>query len=205
MDDISCKKSINQLPISYEEHKIISCKTVESVDYTVIDVNTAFEKPICLSRDKVEGKKVIEVLSDITQGKFDRIEYYGEIGLTEISKQLEQEQIKADKIFEEKNWVKFKISFMETTGFDIEEMEEIFLDFEVTLKDSIEELEEAIKKEAFEEIHIIGHKLKGTSANLRVSSIAELGEKLDYNAKNNDIENCIKIFEALKKESKNNK
>jgi two-component system CheB/CheR fusion protein len=60
-------------------HEIICDESGKPVDYKYIDVNNAFERITGLTREKVKGKRVLEVLPE-TEDFF--IDHYGEVALT---------------------------------------------------------------------------------------------------------------------------
>ena len=63
-------------------HKIIVDNEGKPVDYVFLEVNNAFEKMTGLTREKIIGKKVTEVLKGIENDPADWIGKYGKVALT---------------------------------------------------------------------------------------------------------------------------
>jgi two-component system, chemotaxis family, CheB/CheR fusion protein len=76
------KNLFENMTSCFAYHKIILDEKGFPDDYIFINVNSAFEKSIGLTRNDVIGKKITELLPDIKSDTFDWIGIYGKIALT---------------------------------------------------------------------------------------------------------------------------
>ena len=90
MNDDFYKKLIEELPTGYAYHKIICDEAGIPCDYEFIEVNSAFEALTGLKGSDIIGRKITEVLPDITKSEFDWIKFYGEIAINGEKKVFEQ-------------------------------------------------------------------------------------------------------------------
>ena len=67
------------------------------------------------------------------------------------------------------------------------------------LPDELERLKEAIEKRDIENIRAISHKIKGTSANLKMDEISSIAKQMELKAKSGDVD-VMELFERLKEE-----
>ncbi|HSK09003.1 MAG TPA: ATP-binding protein, partial [Vicinamibacterales bacterium] len=67
------------LPIGYARHRMVCDERGEPIDYLFLEANKAFEDATGLGRQEVLGKRVTEVIPDITTT--DLIERYGRVAL----------------------------------------------------------------------------------------------------------------------------
>jgi len=70
---------VNQMQLGLAVHKIILNKKGEAVDYLFLDVNPAYERITGLKKERVIGRRVLEVLPNIEK---IWIEKYGNVALT---------------------------------------------------------------------------------------------------------------------------
>lgn len=61
------------------------------------------------------------------------------------------------------------------------------------------EINVAVESKDFESLRLLGHKLKGASANLRINKIAALASELENEAPNKDIKKCSEIVAKIKR------
>ena len=59
-------------------------------------------------------------------------------------------------------------------------------------------INDAIESNNFEELSRLTHTLKGSSGNLRITSIYELSIKLEKSAVKQDADECVRFFIKLK-------
>jgi PAS domain S-box-containing protein len=91
---------LENLPDGFARHQILIDSNGNPVDYLFLDVNPAFEKMTGLTRDRVIGKKVTEVLPEIENSHFDWIGTYGKVALTGESIRFEQYSESFDRWYE---------------------------------------------------------------------------------------------------------
>lgn len=84
------KAIIKNMPSAFAYHKVIFDENKKPVNYVFLDVNKKFTELTGLKKENVINKKATEVLSDITEGSFDWIQFYGQLSLTGGSKTLEE-------------------------------------------------------------------------------------------------------------------
>jgi PAS domain S-box-containing protein len=80
---------MENLPDAYAYHQIILDDRGDPVDYTFLEVNSAFEEMTRLKRENIIGKKVTEVLPGIERAEFDWIGTYGRVALSSESIRFE--------------------------------------------------------------------------------------------------------------------
>src|SRR6056297_3516230 len=84
------KALIKNMPSAFAHHKVIFDENEKPINYIFLDVNKKFTELTGLKKENVINKKATEVLSDITEGSFDWIQFYGQLSLTGGSKTLEE-------------------------------------------------------------------------------------------------------------------
>lgn len=75
---------------------------------------------------------------------------------------------------------------------------EFFTEYMEFLPEAIEELETAIGQNDFEELKKIAHKLKGSSANLRIEILTQLSLELEEQASKGDNKACVELLTEIK-------
>jgi len=73
---------ITNHPDAFAYHQIVTDENGNPVDYIFLEINQAFEEMTGLKRTDVIGRKVTEILPDITKSKFDWIGTYGQVALS---------------------------------------------------------------------------------------------------------------------------
>jgi len=91
----------------------------------------------------------------------------------------------------------FKQIFMVKSGFDIEETEEIFLNFKNSYLEHLDNLVDAISANDFQSVKKIAHQLKGSSGNLRIEPIMNLADELEVSSTKEDFNNINLITQEL--------
>lgn len=81
---------LENMPDAFAYHQIVTDPDGNPIDYIFLNANPAFEKMTGLARDRIIGKKVTEVLPDITKASFDWIGTYGGVALTGAKIKFEQ-------------------------------------------------------------------------------------------------------------------
>ena len=122
--------------------------------------------------------------------------------LLKISKYIKVEN-KTDKLEEKISKREHDIGFIineivAAFGFTKEEATNLLAQFMVEMQKTIKELESLIENNDVENLKKIAHKLKGSSANLRVQKITELSEKLEKEIAKEDKDSCIKTVDEMK-------
>jgi PAS domain S-box-containing protein len=84
---------------AYAYHRLLTDDTGKPVDYEYLDVNPAFLSIIGLSREAVIGKKVTKIIPGIEKDEVNWIEFFGEVALTQQSKQVKQHSAVLNKWF----------------------------------------------------------------------------------------------------------
>jgi PAS domain S-box-containing protein len=87
----------NQLTSGFALHKIVCNQKGEVVDYIFEDVNPMFEKLTGLNKEKILGKRVLEIMPN-TESYW--IEKYGEVAKTMVPTMFENYSKELDKFFE---------------------------------------------------------------------------------------------------------
>ena len=85
-------------------------------------------------------------------------------------------------------------AFIHNTGLKKDEANELFTDFISYLPKHLEALKDFIAQKDFEKVSKLAHGLKGSSGNLRITSIYELAVLLEEAAIRQDKEACERIF-----------
>ena len=83
------KQLIEESSIGYAYHKIICDDHGSPCDYEFIEVNAAFERFTGLICSDIVGRKITEILPDITKSDFDNIRFYGDIAINGGKKEFE--------------------------------------------------------------------------------------------------------------------
>lgn len=86
---------------------------------------------------------------------------------------------------------------LKETGLEKDDAISLYNDFSNNFIKTKKLLEESINKNNFKNIQSIAHKLKGTSANLRICSISDLALKLEIAAKSSQSNLCIDIIKEI--------
>lgn len=90
MENLEYKNLIENMPICYAHHRVILNEEGRPLDYEYIEVNKSFEATIGIKREALIGKKITEILPSVKSDKFDWIEFYGEVALSGVSKEIDQ-------------------------------------------------------------------------------------------------------------------
>lgn len=83
------------------------------------------------------------------------------------------------------------------TGLMRTEIEKILLIFFDSIYNLVEELEASLRKNDYNIIQKIAHKIKGASGNLRLDWISKIADELELASKNRDFDACMKSTEKL--------
>jgi PAS domain S-box-containing protein len=70
------------LPDAFAYHQLITDSDGSPEDFVFLDVNTAFMEMFGLAKERVMGKNITEVYSDIKESSFDWIGTFGKVALT---------------------------------------------------------------------------------------------------------------------------
>lgn len=89
-------------------------------------------------------------------------------------------------------------TIMSNLEFSQIEAEEIFVQYSAALPQFILDLEQAFENNNFKELKNLAHKLKGASANLEVTQIASICEKIETEIQENNNKNCLKLIQEIK-------
>lgn len=92
--------------------------------------------------------------------------------------------------------------FMEKTGFNETEATEVFEEFFNVFAQKVSDIVETIKKGNFDELYKKAHSLKGGFANLYMPECSKLTTELEIQAKENNIDNCLKIIDQIQESLK---
>ena len=87
---------------------------------------------------------------------------------------------------------------VEETGLSIEDAKEILEDYIRCLPDLLSGIEKAINIKDFNKLKNLTHELKGSSGTLRINSIYQISIDLDIAAKEENIEQCSRLFAQIK-------
>ncbi|PKM90868.1 MAG: diguanylate cyclase [Firmicutes bacterium HGW-Firmicutes-12] len=90
MEQKFIQELLKKAPFGYAFHRLVYNNLGEVEDYIFLDLNPAFEELTGLSKDKILGKRVIEVLPDIREGEFDWVYFYGQVTLSGKSQNFTQ-------------------------------------------------------------------------------------------------------------------
>jgi len=90
-------------------------------------------------------------------------------------------------------------TFVSITHLNKEDAKEIFLAYIKYLPYLLDEIKASILTKDFEKLGELAHKLKGSSANLRINSIYELAAKLEEAAIKEDENECEKLYNEIQK------
>lgn len=85
------------------------------------------------------------------------------------------------------------------TGIIHDEARALFIDFASYLSHQLREVEDALAKDALEEIAGLAHKLKGSSGTLRITPIFDWASKLEEAAIDQDKKECERLFKEVQK------
>lgn len=72
---------IENLPMAYARHKVVTDARFNPIDFVFLKVNRAFEQMTGLGRENIIGKRVTKVLPGIARDPFHWIDVYGKIAL----------------------------------------------------------------------------------------------------------------------------
>lgn len=89
-------------------------------------------------------------------------------------------------------------NFVETTGLEKDDAKEIFEDYIKCLPDLLGGIEDAIESNNSEKLAKCTHELKGSSGTLGITSIYELAIELEGKAKEQEIDECARLFIKIK-------
>jgi len=84
------RRLIEEMPVGFTHHRIVTDNKGNPVDYIYLDVNAAFEKLTGLSRQQVIGKRATEIFPAIKKEDFDWLEIYGRIAAGEDKTSFKQ-------------------------------------------------------------------------------------------------------------------
>ncbi|MDR5659247.1 PAS domain S-box protein [Serpentinicella sp. ANB-PHB4] len=119
MGDNFYKNIIDHSMVGYSYNRVIRNEKGEPCDYVFLEVNPAFEKYTGLKAENLIGKRVTEVLPEMTQDTFNFISHFGNIGINGGRGEFEQYSETLGKWYKtqvyspEKNH--FVINFIEIT------------------------------------------------------------------------------------------
>lgn len=80
---------ISKLPIAFVYAKIIVNDKNIPIDYVYLEVNKAFEKILNIKNEDIKNKKYSELEATFKNDSFDRINFYGEVALSGVEKEIE--------------------------------------------------------------------------------------------------------------------
>jgi len=89
-------------------------------------------------------------------------------------------------------------NFVEITGLEKDDAKEIFEDYIKCLPDLLGGIEDAIESNNLKKLEKLTHELKGSSGSLRITSIHKLAIKLEEKAKEQEIDECARLFIQIK-------
>lgn len=97
--------------------------------------------------------------------------------------------------FEISNIVK---GMTDSLGLSQEESIQFLIEYLGFIPEVMKDINIAVENNDFESLRLLGHKLKGASANLRIVQIANLAAALEKMASNNNIKKCSEIIAKIK-------
>ncbi|WP_069998642.1 response regulator [Cellulosilyticum sp. I15G10I2] len=89
-------------------------------------------------------------------------------------------------------------NLVKDTGLNKEDAREILEDYIKCLPDLLLGVRDAIYNKDFHKLAALTHELKGSSGNLRISSLYELAIEFETAAKKEEIDECIRLFTQIK-------
>lgn len=90
MSDNFYKKLIQESPIGYAYHKIICDKDDIPCDFEFLEVNAKFEEFTKLKGVDIVGRRISEILPDITTYEIDKIKFLGDVAINGVTKEYEE-------------------------------------------------------------------------------------------------------------------
>ena len=82
MQNNACLLDVEILPIGYALQKIICDRNGIPVNYEFVEVNKAFEDLSGYQKSDIIGKRITEIIPEVTTSKFDWIKVYGDLALS---------------------------------------------------------------------------------------------------------------------------
>lgn len=149
-------------------HKIILDESGQPIDYLYLDINASFEKFTGLKRETTIGRTIREVVPEIIKDRFNWIQVYGDVALTQKSIVIEQCSEALNKWFLI-NAFSPEYGYFVTTFIDITDLKMK----EVTLEEKNEEL-----GQFYEEITASEEELR-----LQIETLQDFHEKLQKTQK----------------------
>ncbi|MCH8558777.1 MAG: PAS domain-containing protein [Balneolia bacterium] len=119
MENQDYKKLIQHAPFGFAHCKIITDETGLPVDYTILEINKAFEALIGMTADQVLNRPIVQSIPQVRFNAFNWVERFGKIALEGGSDEFEQYDAYLDKWYlvraqsDEKEF--FSVVFTETT------------------------------------------------------------------------------------------
>ena len=183
-------------------------------DFIFLDINMP-------EMNGVEAVKNIKKLTDVpviamTANAFrEDIKSYFEAGFDDyVSKPIKLKELEkvfdkyAKKDFKKESYIS---SIQENLKLNKDILNRLIKVYLSTVKEDLNNMEQAIKEEDFEKIRQYSHKIKGSSLNLRIEEIAKLAEEMEEASKKevkifykDKLEEIRKIISEMEKENENN-
>lgn len=109
-------------------------------------------------------------------------------------------EIDKEDFFKNKNFVIDDIvkNMVEELGVDEDDAVQFLIQYIEFIPEIVSDFDLAVEKGDFVDLKAISHKLKGASANLRITKIAKLAAELESIALSSDVQSCINIIDEIK-------
>lgn len=187
-----------QMPVmnGYEATEKIRAIERENGGHTPIIALTA--NALSKDEDKCYSVGMNDYISKpiIIENILEKIKKY--ISLEENSEQKETEQKQTETNSEFENIEKIINSMSKELAFSKNEAIQLFIQYLELLPTSIVELESAINEENFEQVRKSAHKLKGSSASLRIEKIAQLCLEIEKEALEQNKDTSLNLIKEVK-------
>ena len=86
---INFKEVLHSIPVGYALHKVLTDEAGKVTDYVILDVNKAFEEIMGVPASDVIGKSRTELLNGKDDSMLDWINFYGEVALSGVEKEVQ--------------------------------------------------------------------------------------------------------------------
>lgn len=80
--EIDYGEIIKSMPVGYAHHRVILDESRKPIDYEYIEINDSFERQTGLKREDVIGKRITEIIPNITESEFDWIAFFGQVAMS---------------------------------------------------------------------------------------------------------------------------